>query len=138
MAKLNYVMQKNGKEPVKLDIKKVTRNSIVDVRPNKQEISEGAMASGVVYKVTEEELVLVLNEPPSGDLDQPLQLELLANEVAFKQDLLKRIPAQMMSLLVGARWRLQLHRFHSHLSSNYKSGNLSYTSFTCRPVSCSH
>ena len=74
-------MQRSGKEPVKLDVKKVTRNSIVDVRPNKQEISEGAMASGVVFKMTEEELVVVLNEPPSGDLDQPLQLELLANEV---------------------------------------------------------
>lgn len=53
----------------------------MDVRPNKQEISEGALTSGIVFKVTEEKLVVVLNEPPSGDLDQPLQLELLANEV---------------------------------------------------------
>lgn len=55
----------------------------MDVRPNKQEINEGALTSGVVFKVTEEELVVVLNAPPSGDLDQPLQLELLANEVGL-------------------------------------------------------
>ena len=69
---------------MKLDVKKVSRNSIVDVRPNKQEINKAAMTSGVVFKVTEEELVVVLNEPPSGDLDQPLQLELLANEVCLE------------------------------------------------------
>ncbi len=68
-----------------MDVRKVTRNSIVDVRPNKQEIGETAMTSGVVFKVTEAELVVVLNEPPSGDLDQPLQLELLANEVCLSK-----------------------------------------------------
>lgn len=39
------------------------------------------MLSGVVFKITDEALVVVLDTAPKEALDRPLQLEVLANEV---------------------------------------------------------
>ena len=40
-----------------------------------------ALASGVVYRVKDDSIVVAVEEVPEGGLDQPLRLDKLANEV---------------------------------------------------------
>ena len=70
--------------PLKLGRTKISRNSIVDIRRNREELSEKALTSGVVFKMTDEQLVICLDTVPNEGLDRPLQLELLANEVCLE------------------------------------------------------
>ena len=60
---------------------KLSPHDLVEVRPSKGP-SEGApLASGVVYRVRDDVIVVALDESPDADLDQPMRLHKLANEV---------------------------------------------------------
>lgn len=81
MAEMSW-LQTAGGEDAKIDARKIARNSIVGIRTNKEEIIGPAKIQGVVYRLTEESITVVLDEGVTAEWDRPLQLELLANEVS--------------------------------------------------------
>ncbi|KAK9813817.1 hypothetical protein WJX73_000065 [Symbiochloris irregularis] len=64
---------------------KLSPHDLVEVRPSKGP-SEGApLASGVVYRVRDDVIVVALDESPDADLDVPMRLHKLANEVTYNR-----------------------------------------------------
>ena len=57
-------------------------HDVVDLRPASAVAATGpALASGVVYRVTDASITVAVDELPEDGLSQPLRLEKLANEV---------------------------------------------------------
>ena len=57
-------------------------HDVVDLRPAGAAPAAGpALASGVVYRVTDASIIVAIDELPDDGLSQPLRLEKLANEV---------------------------------------------------------
>ena len=56
---------------------------MVDIRLSKAAAASGpALASGVVYRVKDGELIVAVEDLPEDGLNQPLRLEKLTNEVS--------------------------------------------------------
>lgn len=60
---------------------KFTPHDVVELRPSKGTSEGPALCSGVVYRVRDDVIVMALDDSPDADLDQPLRLHKLANEV---------------------------------------------------------
>lgn len=61
-----------------------TSHDVVEVRPAKAQAGGEALASGIVYRVKDEEIIIAVEDVPEDGLNQPLRLEKLVNEVALK------------------------------------------------------
>lgn len=70
-----------------LPVHKFSSHDIVDIRPNKSATSNQTIASGVVYRVEEQCIIVALEDVPVEGLEQPLRLEKLANEVSLSMKL---------------------------------------------------
>jgi len=76
-------MQGGGTISVPLPPHKFSSHDVVDIRPTKAASGGPALASGVVFRVKDEQIVVAVEEPPEEGMDQPLRLEKLANEVTL-------------------------------------------------------
>ena len=56
-------------------------HDVVDLRPSVGAGSGSALASGVLYHVSDTAIVAAVEDAPDEGLEQPLRLEKLANEV---------------------------------------------------------
>ncbi len=74
-------VQGGGTLSVPLPPHKFSSHDVVDIRPSKAAAGGPPLASGVVFRVRDEQVVVAVEEPPEDGLDQPLRLEKLANEV---------------------------------------------------------
>lgn len=70
-----------GGAPVPLAQHKFGPHDVVDLRPSSGAGSGSALASGVVYRVSDTAIIVAVEEAPEEGLEQPLRLEKLANEV---------------------------------------------------------
>lgn len=60
---------------------KFSSHDIVDLKGNKSQPSSPALAHGVVFRIKDNEIIVACDEMPEDELNQPLRLEKLANEV---------------------------------------------------------
>ena len=67
--------------PQPLPPHKFTPHDVVELRPGKGDSEGPALASGVVYRVRDDVITVAVDESPDADLDQPMRLHKLANEV---------------------------------------------------------
>lgn len=67
--------------PLPLAQHKFGPHDVVDLRPSAGAATGPALASGVVYRVTDTTIIVAVDEAPDEGLDHPLRLEKLANEV---------------------------------------------------------
>ena len=60
---------------------KFSSHDIVDLKANKSPPNGSPLAHGVVFRVKDNEIIVACEQMPEEELNQPLRLEKLANEV---------------------------------------------------------
>lgn len=58
-------------------------HDLVELRPNKGGASTAPVASGVVYRCKERELIVAVEDVPEDGLDQGLRVDRIVNEVRY-------------------------------------------------------
>ena len=72
-------VQGGGSVSFPLPPHKLGPHDVVEIRPHKG--PSPALASGVVYRIKDDVIILAVEELPEAGLDQPLRLDKLANVV---------------------------------------------------------
>ena len=60
---------------------KLSPHDVVELRPSKGDSEGPPIISGVVYRVRDDVITIAVDESPDADLDQPIRVHKLANEV---------------------------------------------------------